>query len=392
MMATFRFASDYWGVTGFAEWVMIRRILAFLVPIMTMGVDVGLTRSLSQTKAGGNEVAVLSAVLIVFCATLVSSLFIMLFAGPLSDLLFGARGHIDLMGPLVAISAGYALYVLCYAVLRGQLDFERASFFHITAYGVIPLAVLLQINDSPGQTVFYTGVIVFFLSGIFLASRLFDTRPSVAELSISIRNLFGYGIGRMFAALLLMALSLVPAVLGANLDGITTAGYIAFSLSIVGLAGSASAPIQMVLLPLVSLWWVEGRQPDIRRSVRRMELTVASIALLAAITMPVIAGLVSALFLGHRDEALTTALAVSGLAVGPFLYFACARQVVDACSSKPLNTYSLCLALVAFCISFLVARLFSTDVMMVILISYVIALYVLALTTRRMLAHLLWSG
>ncbi|MCB0257444.1 MAG: hypothetical protein KDI55_27285, partial [Anaerolineae bacterium] len=45
MFLTFRLASEFWGVAGFAEWVMARRLMAFIVPVITMGMDVGLTRA-----------------------------------------------------------------------------------------------------------------------------------------------------------------------------------------------------------------------------------------------------------------------------------------------------------------------------------------------------------
>ncbi len=389
MMASFRFASDYWGVAGFAEWVMVRRILAFVVPVMTVGVDIGLTRTLSQSRKSAGDGVILAAALVVLCGTLALGLAMLVFEDRVARLLFGSLEHEHLIVPLVAISAGYSLAGICFATFRGQSNFQAASFVQLGTAGAIPLLVLLSVHDSPGQTILVTGVILVGIGVALLLERLFRAGPQPGEIVGHAQDLCRYGFGRMVAALLLMGLSLLPVVVAANLIGIKTAGFIAFALSIVGLAGTTSAPIQLMLLPLTSLQQAEGRMEDIRRSVRQIEIVVLGVAVLAAVVLPIAATYISIIFLGYSDEGLVRALSIMGLAIGPFVYFVCLRQVIDACSERPLNSFSLVVALLVFGLVFALSRLLIADVTVIVLFSYISAVWTLALTTRWALTCLL---
>ncbi len=65
MVATFHIASDRWGMLGFAEWIMARRVLAFLLPLVTFGLDVGLPRAIARSPPGDGEGYLWAAVAIV---------------------------------------------------------------------------------------------------------------------------------------------------------------------------------------------------------------------------------------------------------------------------------------------------------------------------------------
>ncbi|MCC7257961.1 MAG: hypothetical protein IT486_06285 [Gammaproteobacteria bacterium] len=213
-------------------------------------------------------------------------------------------------------------------------------------------------------------------------------RLTIAQLGSAMRDLLTYSVPRMGAALLLIALTLLPASMAATTAGLDAAGLVALALSVVGIAATASAPIQVVLLPTASVMWADGRQSQLLANFRKMEMIVGVLGVMAAVLMPVVAPYISVVILGAEDPLLRRVLIISAVAIGPFVYFVCGRQVVDACTVRPLNTYNLVMALIAFLAFVAILRWLGLPEVDVIIGSYVLAVVVLAASTRIVIYRL----
>ena len=389
MVLTFRIANDRWGIVGFSEWILARRLLAFLLPVLTLGMDVGLPRAIAKSHIAGAEAYLLAAVAIVIATTVFSGAVLLPVDGWVARVVFGDSARSPLVAPIVLISAAYAFHILVYGYLRGRLRIMEANLAHILAFGVIPLVVLLVANSSVATAISATAAVIFLAAGVFLAVNLRFAERSGAVFREQVAELAHYGGPRMIAALLLMALSLFPASLVAFRSGIEAAGFVALAFSVVGLAGSACSPLGVVLLPLAASMWAKGRRAELLWEFRRLEKILLLLGIAAIVVIPVCAPVLAWIFLGERDPELLTALRLSGLAAAPFIYFVCARQVVDACSVDAWNTRNLLIAVASFAAAWFAFGAIGLDSIVVAMLSYACSMLVLALLTARTVRRLL---
>jgi O-antigen/teichoic acid export membrane protein len=391
MILTFRLASEFWGVAGFAEWIMARRLIAFVVPVMTMGMDVGLPRAVASSLAGLSHSYLAAASLVVTVMIVGVAAIMIPLASFVSQVIFGDAEHSRLVMPVVIMSAAYALYVLLYGFMRGRLQIMQANFAHIFFNGVLPLALIWLVHDSVELAISTIGVVVAVVTVAYLGSCLWSSFKSIDALPKRTHELADYGVPRMLAAILLMSLSLVPASIAAYRSGIEAGGFIALTLSIVGIAGCASAPIQVILLPLASSMWADGRRHELKNAFRRLEWVIVLLGALAFVIVPFVTPIIAMLVLGERNQLLEHALSFAGLAIGPFMYFVCGRQIVDACTARGINTRNLLLAGVCFLASLMLLYSFGVDDVAAIMLSYSVAMLVLAVATAHAVRGLVGS-
>lgn len=389
MFLTFRLASDFWGVSGFAEWIMARRLMAFIVPVITLGMDVGLTRSVAGSRQDLAESYLLAACLAVGVMVAATAIVIVPLAPEISRIAFGGTEHGGLVVPVVIMSAAYAFYVLLYALLRGRLQIMEANLAHIIAYGVLPLSTIFFFHDSPAESITAIGATAAVVTAMAFLIRFPIRSASVAVLRDRMRELVGYGGTRMVAAVLLMSLALVPASTAAYLSGIEAGGFVALALSVIGLAGSASAPIQLILLPMASAMWVNGQKMELRLAFGRLERVIMFLGVVAILVVPLFAPMIAILVMGQRDPQLEQVLRFAGPAVGPFMYFVCGRQIVDACTVKGVNARNVLLGVVAFFAALAVLLAVGVANVTAVMLGYCCAMLVLAVATGGAIRSLL---
>lgn len=381
MFLTFRLASEFWGVAGFAEWVMARRLMAFIVPVITMGMDVGLTRAIASSRENCSQSYLQAACLVVGVMAAAATIAAVPLADEISRIVFGSIAHAELVLPVVFMSAAYAFYVLLYGCLRGRIQIMEANLAHIVAYGVLPLCVISMVHESPAQAITAIGVVAAIATGLVLVRYLSASSSGASALSSRTRELVSYGGTRMIAAMLLMSLALIPASIAAYRSGIEAGGFVALALSVVGLAGSASAPIQLILLPMASAMWAKGQREELKVAFGRLERVIIFLGIAALLIVPFSAPLVSILVVGKRQPELEQVLRLAALSVGPFMYFVCGRQVIDACTVKGTNTRNLLLGGLGFLVALGILLAFGVGDVTAVMLSYSSAMLVLAIAT-----------
>jgi O-antigen/teichoic acid export membrane protein len=388
MFLTFRLASEFWGVSGFAEWIMARRLMAVIVPVITMGMDVGLTRAIASSRENLAQPYLLAACLVVGVMAAVTAVATVPFAQEISQIVFGNTTHADLVVPVFIMSAAYAFYVLLYGLLRGRFQIMEANLAHICAYGVLPLLAIFIFHTSPSQSIAAIGAAAAIATGFFLIKTLSVRQIGIRMLREATHQLVAYGGSRMVAAIMLMSLALLPASIAAYRAGIEAGGFVALALSVIGLAGSASAPIQLILLPMASAMWANGRLIELKAAFGRLELVIVCLGVAAVVVVPLIAPVISALVVGQRDPQLELALGFAGPAVGPFMYFVCGRQIIDACTVKGMNTRNLFFGALGFFIALVMLTAAGVGDVAAVMLSYSCAMLVIAVATGRTIRNL----
>jgi O-antigen/teichoic acid export membrane protein len=140
-----------------------------------------------------------------------------------------------------------------------------------------------------------TGLGWTLLPAIFMIAIFFtlDWRPS--DLKGCIKELTVYGLQRVPGDTALAGFLALPAFFTAHMvqDNLVTAGYVAFSMSMLGLAGAAFGPICLLLLPSASKIIVAKdfhllQQLTNKVAIWTLGLTIAGIAFVLLLAGPII--------------------------------------------------------------------------------------------------------
>jgi hypothetical protein len=129
----------------------------------------------------------------------------------------------------------------------------------------------------------------------------------------------------------------------------------------------------------------------LKNAFRRLEWVIVLLGALAFVIVPFVTPIIAMLVLGERNQLLEHALSFAGLAIGPFMYFVCGRQIVDACTARGINTRNLLLAGVCFLASLMLLYSFGVDDVAAIMLSYSVAMLVLAVATAHAVRGLVGS-
>lgn len=392
MVGCFKIAADSWGTGGFGEWIVTRRVLALLVPLVVCGLDIAIPRYVAIAKRdhNGDELHFIwGATWFVSVTLFASSIFLWVFREHASRAVFGDGGHSDLISPLILMMVASGLYVPCYAFLRGTMRIMEANLIHVLMYGLIPPVALIFLPNSPREAMLGVGVLSLILALICVLYVTRYSRWQVRKAISSARVLAAYGVTRMYAAFFLIALVSLPTIVVGRYAGVEQAGFVAFGLTLVGMAGTAASPIGVTMLPLATRLLAEGRHSELRVPVLRLEKLIVLMAVIGTGFMWVCAPWISTVFFGEQSPEATQALRISAVGAGPYVYFTCMRNIIDAQTERGVNTRNVIQAFVAFL--FFVGMgliLPMDDIGRIVTCAYVLALVLLALLTRRALRNI----
>jgi len=165
--------------------------------------------------------------------------------------------------------------------------------------------------------------------------------PRWGELRAAASQVFGYSIFRIGDGPLQASLSLVGVVAAPAIGGLTLAGYIHISQTIVRITEMVVVPLSVIFLPVVARHVREGRHDALRGQA---QLVYDSIVLIGAcgVTHGIAWGqpVLNAAFGTQYSSALPYLLCTLP-SILPFLLFAGFRSFIDGYSTRPANTLHL---------------------------------------------------
>jgi len=384
MVTGFKLAFVLWGSAGFGEWMLARRLLSFVVPLATLGLEVAIPRYVAIARAGEGEFSaaeIMAAALRIGLATCAALLVLMFgFRDAIAAAAFGSSAYAPLLIPTGALVAVYALHVLVYAYLRGSSRAAGSSGLHVAVHGLVPLAVFAL---RPASVASALAEVALMTLGCSLAAAAYVVRRDRLALRApaphAARALFRYGRSRMAAALGLLLLATFPAAYTARTAGMEHAGVIALGLSLIGMAGSAATPIGVALLPAAAVHFARrgsSRLPTLS-SARALAAAASALGTLLAFWF---APVVASTFVDAASGAeAALALRICALGAGPYFFFCCTRTLVDAQTVEAVNARVVLLALAWFLGALAVTRIaLDLDPALAAVSSYVVACWALA--------------
>jgi O-antigen/teichoic acid export membrane protein len=347
---TLKLAGLYWGAAGFTVYTLFRRVIAFSLPVVTLGLDVSMPRyiAISFGKSAVETSAYLQGALLLCAGSGIVIIFMVLIAGgKVAEFAFGSADRVDWLPPLAAMLIGYSFYVLVFSFWRGALRVVRSSIVYVLSFCVVPVLVVgLTARDV------LQGMVQIGGGALCVALACFPWRRLVrVPASIVLRRgleLVRYGAPRLVGSAALLLLFALPAIHATRQHSLQLAGVLAFGVTVLGTLGSAVGPVGTILLPRASRFASEGNLAALKPEMRRWYLLLALGGGLATALLVAMADQVLGFFVPGDFSQYLPAFRIMMLGILPFMSFSLSRHIVDARGGLAHNSTNSLLALAIY--------------------------------------------
>ena len=355
-IVVFKLAANFLGNQGFGEYALARRTISFAIPVLLLGMGVGLTRYLAfatadSTKSENSNPYFACAFLIVTTAVSLFLIVLNLFAQEGAYLFFGDKGYHFLILPLNLSILGICFHTLAYSYFRGHLRMLPANLLQFINLGLIPLGVFALPEISVSRLFTIMGLLWIATSGIVILqifSEISWKKFSFNQFKDKSKELLSYGLVRLPGDFGMAALLTLPATLTAHISGIEKAGYVAFGISILNLLGTMFTPIGLVLLPKASKMVAQKEFPLLKEHLLKILKVSLGVTAIAVIIFELFASQIIKIYLGEGFEGAVGILRVILIGTLPYTAYIVLRSSLDAVYVRPKNVKNILLALAFF--------------------------------------------
>lgn len=369
ILLSFRIASLRFSELSFAHYALLRRFLSLLLPLLCLGVGVALTRFVAVAHENVKEKRrcearyLLGAIMLLLLTLIPVLLLGVSLPAVLAAVLWGDGSKAFLIQMALPAIVGSLLHAVSYAYLRGKFLIIRAGILNLTNLGLVPIAALC-LSDSVEKAVFWSGWWVLSISTTALLPAIVQLRNTrVAEVLEASRDLLRWGMPRVPGDLLLALMLHLPILHASHFLGITEAGYVAYSLSLVTLLQAIVSPASVLLLPETAMLLERGAFKELRIRTTRA-LTGGTVATICAVCVIVFFTEKLVTFhLGTASEDLIRNARLACFLAIPFNVYICLRSVLDGATRRPINTANLALTFLVYLLVIAIERgLFCSNV------------------------------
>lgn len=338
MVLTYRLAAQV-SKQDLDFYVIVRRTVSFVFPVLILGAMVGLTRFVAMNhdpaRQRGYLRGALTWVLPLGGFTLICSF---LFARPLAWVLFGTETNAPLVPPLGLMITGIALHGVAYGYLRGKTSMLAANAVQLLVLAVGPCAAFLLWQDM-ATVLWATGACWVGVPLLALVPAL--AAPRGPKMRKERSELLRYGLPRVPGDIALGALLTVPGYVALRTHGLDVSGEVGFGATLLNLAAAAFSPVAVLLLPAAAGRIAAGDHAVLERNIGRMTwlILAASVALTAGFEL--LAAPLLDLYLGPTGAAYLPMARIIFIGALPFAFFNGMRSVLDAYFHTPRNGVNL---------------------------------------------------
>ena len=346
------------GGADLDAYVVVRRTLSFVQPLLLMGLAVGLPRMVAMANARGVQRAYLLAALrLVGITGALGVILALVLPEELARFTFGNSGLAHLMPPLATMALGLSLHAVGYSFLRGRQLSAQANVLQVVGLALVPVLAFLSATSL--DAVLWTTGLAWCLAPLVviipevLAGPFTIVREQRAQL-------LRYGLPRIPGDLAYAGLFTVPVLWVAHTHGSAVAGQVGLGITLLNLVGAAFAPISLLMLPRTAALLKARAYKDLLQRIAQLErlslLGATSALLLVEGLMPWLLEL----YLPGIDTSLyLMQCRLIFLAAPALAYFIALRSVLDAYHTSPRNGINLMVAFITILIFLFLATLVS---------------------------------
>ncbi len=359
-LLVYRFAYNSFNEIDSAAYSIIRRYLSFFVPLLFLGLAVGIPRFVSfnldnKTQNGNYFIA---GALILLCSVIIFSIAIFIFKVQLAELIFDNKKLSYLILPLQVLIIGIAIHSLAYSYLRGSMKMHLANtlqFLNLCVGNLLGFAL----SDKLSQVIYYTGFYWIITATLFLLYILWNINFEWKHIRKTAKELFMYSIFRVPGDIALAALFTMPSLFIAHYYGIIPSGYVAVSITLLNMAGAAFSPISLLLLPKISKLAADKNYDTIFSNSKKIIAITLLLSVSAVLIFEFFATPIMHIYLKTAPPHLVNTARIIALGIPGYTLYIVLRSVLDALHYRAVNTRNLLISFIFYCVGIVMLFLFN---------------------------------
>ena len=246
----YKLTSYFFGNIGFSEFSLIKRIIAFLVPLFSIGMGVSVPREIARAdnynKENDKYLILRFATFAIIFLGLILVVSVRLFSEPLSSLFFSDEKFSYLLFPMSLTIFGLLFIGLVVSYTRGLNKIRLSNVALLINTGFLPV-VLMFFSKNIAEYFFRYGVLMIAVNLSIILFILF--RKKVKNDFKVIRDFFSYGLRRVPGDMALEGMFIMPPMFAAHFGDILLAGGVSFGIAIMNLIVAPLHPASAILLP-----------------------------------------------------------------------------------------------------------------------------------------------
>ncbi len=339
MILTYRLAAQV-SKQDLDIYVIVRRTVSFVFPIILMGAMVGLTRYVAMSRGPEQKRGYLrGAFAWVLPLSVLTMLLSVLLAKPLAWAIYGTEDSAPLVPPLALMAVGITLHGVAYGFLRGKPATITANFVQLMVLAIIPCGAFMLWSDM---------ATVLWATGIgWVAVPLLSIAPSLAAATGDGKRrqerseLLRYGLPRVPGDVALGALLTIPGYVALRTHGLDVSGEVGFGATLLNLAAAVFSPVALLLLPAAAGRLASGDHLRLEKQIARMTRLVFIVSVALTIGFELLSRPLLLAYLGPTGEAYLPMARIIFIGALPFAFFNGMRSVLDAYFHTPRNGLNL---------------------------------------------------
>lgn len=353
----FRMALKDFGEDSFYYYAYSRRIIAFVGPILMMGVGVGLPRYMGVYFKYKRDISILltSGLLIVSIISIAWGLINLILNNYITGILWGQTNHftlsLNLSVCLFLISI--SIWNVIHSYYRGKLLVIASGIILLGIESVIPM-LGFQLMKSLDQ-IYYLISILLIITAVTTIILILKKKRVLPRLAV-IKKLLRYGVGRIPGDLALSLLVFLPSFFAVSFLSIEYAGIISFAGALLTLTTIPASAISFNILSRSAYLYINNKML-LRKEIEKILIGGAVYGIAAYLFLKFMLG---SLIIWFMDISLLKHLAIMEyilLAIPPYLIFILLRSVIDGTETKAHNSKNLTISLLVFIVFGLAATI-----------------------------------
>lgn len=382
------------GVTLLGEYLLLRRVAAWLQPLTHLGMGVALPRYIAYSmkrSPGARLEYFVAGVACIGSFGAIVGLVLCIARNPLGVLLFGSA-HPRFMLPLFLLIFGGSMQAAVYGFYRGGLNMKRAGALQLCA-AIVPIGAVTSLFRTRSVALIVTtigcsviGVAIAFAIPIVGELR----RTTVGNVKARAFDLLKYGVSRIPGDLSTGASLAIGPVIALHYMPFSRVSYLLVAISMLTATSVSTEPLGLVFLSKISMMLAHGRLSDVQTYLSYLISATIDVSLFLTIQLIVFSDVLVHAWIGGSPLEDTSIIRVVLIGVPFYLFYTALRSAVDAGSIRPLNARNDVVSLWALLILIaLSTRLAPREFLLhAIAVSLVLSFALLAFCTKMSLTKL----
>lgn len=343
------------GVESYSTYSIFKNLSAVISFTMLSGMGIALPKFLAVCKSKKKVfLYFFSAAYIILIISIILFCILFLFSDFLNTLIFLSNDN-----KFIFLCFFYGLAItfssFIFAYLRGVdriIEFSLSQLF----VQILILITAFIFNKSMSEFFFYCIAFIVSFNLFFLARELFKNNKYLklilsSENIIYMKELWNYGYSRLIGDIFLFLLNTIPIIVINKKFGLLSGAYFASAILLTSLVKPILSYVGVILLPKISKLNSLKQKKEITKLVNKFLFLFIIISIVVIIFIYLFKTLLLSVFFSASFVSAKEVVALISLSILPHSVYLLIRNIVDALSKVPYNTFTVILSFLYLSIS-----------------------------------------